>query len=263
MKKQISMALIAAFVLGTFTACSDLAPANGIGDQSYVSRSNSSASGESSSVADSSAPAESMELAGSSSSSTDIMPYSAEEAAAMLKPLKEYVSWDYKMFPPDGNEGIVDKEQTITAKRSYSGTPISFFKVVKGNIQTEEQFMAKLDSMLSEKLKNTVLEAPHRFFEFYNGDLYISMPGPGGSGGPGYHYMYLDSAEYTDENTVVINVTGIFNGYGDLYEPYSNTGTATLLKTADGFVIDEYDKSIANIIFHCNKLVYNGETIEV
>lgn len=262
MKKQITAALIAAFVLVTFTACSDHASANGLGDQRSVSESNSSASGEGASAVDSSAPAESAEPVGGSSSSSDTMPYSAKEVIQMMKPIKEYISWDHKMFPPDGNAEIVDKEQTITAKRSYSDTPISFFKVVKGDVQTEDRFMAKLSSLLTEKAKKAVLEAPVRYFEFNNGDLYIAMPGPGGSGGPGYDYFTVDKIEYINENTVAIKVTGVYNG-SDAYEPYSNTGTATLVKTDDSFLIDEYDNSIANILLNCNKLVYNGETIEI
>lgn len=263
MKKQITLLVISALILGGLTACSDRAAEGdsaSLGDSSLPESSSSeSLSVDSSVFSDSSSSAESSE-------SRELMPYPAEEVIQMFEPMREYFIWDYEMFPPDGNKEIVDMEQVITAERLFSHNtiePIPFFKVVKGDIQTEEQFMAKLDSLLSEKAKKAVLEAPTRYFEFFESDLYIAMPGPGGYGGPGYDFFSLDSAEYIDEDTVFIKVTGVFNGIDGVYEPYSHIGTATLLKTEDGFLIDEYDYSIETILLHCDKLVYNGETIEL
>lgn len=263
MKKQITLLVIAALILGGLTACSDRAAEGdsaSFGDSSLPESSSSeSLSVDSSVFSDSSSSAESSE-------SRELMLYPVEEVIQMFKPMREYFIWDYKMFPFDGNKEIVDMEQVITAERLFSHNTlhsIPFFKVVEGDVRTEEQFMAKLDSLLSEKAKKAVLEAPTRYFEFFEGDLYIAMPGPGGYGGPGYDYFSLDSAEYIDENTVFIKVTGYFNGIDGVYEPYSHIGTATLVKTEDGFVIDEYDYSIETILLHCDKLVYNGETIEL
>lgn len=190
---------------------------------------------------------------------------SVEEIKQILKPLKEYSDLCWKMFPFDLNEEIVDTEQTISAERTTNLGTITntFYKVTTGDIQTEKQFIAKLDTMLTEKMKNTFLEDAERPFEFSDGSLYVKGRGAGGMGA-GMDALYLNSIEYTDENTVVVTVVSL--GDKDKWgtsEDIKDTATAVLVKTADGFRIDECDYNTTIDFYFYNEITYSGEVLEL
>lgn len=188
-----------------------------------------------------------------------------DEVMQLLKPLKEYGDLCWKMFPYDLNKELVDMEQTISAERPTSAGTMTrtFYKVVNGDIKTEEQFIAKIDTILTEKAKKEFLVDPERNFEFSDGNLYISGRGAGGMG-TGMDALYLDSVEYTDENTIVITVIsfGDKNNWGTS-ENIKDIAKATLVKTDEGFRIDTCDyRAIIDFYFY-NEIICNDKTIQL
>lgn len=250
MKKQITAVIITALILANLTACRN----NGIENQSNTQGS----------ITDNTASISDLNLPENPGSKIEQL-YPIEQVTQILKPLKEYGDLCWKMFPYDLNKELVDMEQTISAERPTSAGTMTrtFYKVVNGDIKTEEQFIAKIDTMLTEKAKKEFLADPERNFEFSDGNLYIGGRGAGGMG-TGMDALYLDSVEYTNENTVVVTVIsfGDKNNWGTS-EDIKDAAKATLVKTENGFRIDTYDyRAIIDFYFY-NEIIYNDKTIQL
>ncbi len=269
MKKQFVALPTAVLILGIITGCNTAGTTEGSGDTGVISDSDSSYSGDPSSISqyqnnETSSDANLTSADSLGSKNESVLP--AEAVKQILKPLKDYGDLYWEMFPFDLNEELVDKTQTISAERGdapYGIHTQTFYKVVNGDIQTESQFIAKLDSMLTEKMKKDFLENSHRPFEFSDGDLYISGRGAGGMGA-GMDALYLDSIEYTDDNTVVVTAVsfGEKNKWGTS-EDIKDTATATLVKTADGFRIDECEDNTTIYFYFYDEIEYGGEKFKL
>ena len=264
MKRQITAVITAALILANLTACRNNGIENQSNNQGSITDNAALISDDQSSISQNQNSDISSNLnSPENPESKNEQSYPIEQVTQILKPLKEYGDLCWKMFPYDLNKELVDMEQTISAERPTSAGTMTrtFYKVVNGDIKTEEQFIAKIDTMLTEKAKKEFLADPERNFEFSDGNLYISGRGAGGMG-TGMDALYLDSVEYTDENTVVVTVIslGDKNNWGTS-EDIKDAAKATLVKTDDGFRIDTCDYSAIIDFYFYNEIICDDKTI--
>lgn len=185
-----------------------------------------------------------------------------EDINQILKPVNEFADLYFELFPINEIVGdLADKSQSVSEETSYG--VLTYYKVVNGDVQTEEQFNEKLDSLLTENRKKAFLEDPQKKFMFSKGSLYVKSQGAGGYG-TGMDCLYLDSVEYSDESTVTVTVTsfGDKDNWGTS-EDIADTYTVTLVKTEDGFRIDKYDHGILLDFWYYNELAYGDTTIDL
>lgn len=203
-----------------------------------------------------------------SSFGNDVSPNAPNETALLdgetkqaLKLLKEYGDFYWETFPMNSAaEALINERQTISVDRGNGA--MTYYKVVNGDIRTEEQFSRKLDTLLTEKAKREFLEDPNRPFEFSDGDLYIRSTGAGGFGA-GMDRLYLDSIEQSGEDGLVVTVTsfGDKDNWGTS-EDISDTYSATLVRTSDGLRADSCGGDILLDFWFYKEIFIGDEPIE-
>lgn len=139
----------------------------------------------------------------------------AQDFEQALNVMREYAYWQFTIIHPnemkkenDPVYKIVDTEQSI--KKETEDNPYWFYKVVKGEMNSEKRFNEALDKIFTEKFKS-------EFFEYNKDDLIVSdgfiylnfRMKRVGAVGTGMSYLELNSFEYPDENTILMTVTSV------------------------------------------------------
>lgn len=184
------------------------------------------------------------------------------ETEQIIKLLEDYSDFYIAMTPSD-NEKYIDRSQKISIdgigplNNPYTA---EYYKTVGLPANTLDELNEKLDEFVTEKPKNDFLEiTDDKFFTVAdNGDLYMSNNPFGRGMGLGMDTLYLDSIEYPDDNTILVTVTsfGDKDNWG-VDEDIIETAAAKIVRTEDGFRIDECDPSMTDNFYYYNEIVFD------
>ena len=178
-----------------------------------------------------------------------------------LKLLEDYGHFYLDMTPTYEPERLMDKSHKITVEKlGVDGNPYTrdYYKATGLPANTLGELTTTLDGLVTENLKQDFLKMTDTNFLTVaeNGDLYMSTDPYGRGLGVGMDALYLDSIEYPDNNTILITVTSY--GSGELWgrtQDILDTASAKLVKTENGWRIDECDVSITDFFGFYNELI--------
>lgn len=187
-------------------------------------------------------------------------PEKLTETEQIFKMLKDYGNL-YWRVRSDSVEKITDPSQKINVEvinsdgSSYKNV---YYKITSVLPRTESELNEKLDSLVTEDLKKEFLNSIlGDIIKIKDGDLYINSGGYAHGMGMGMSKLILNSIEYPDENTVLVNMTD----FGDKIEwemekDIENKFTVRLVRTDNGLRIAELSENCENALYYYKEIHY-------
>lgn len=185
-------------------------------------------------------------------------PEKLTETEQIFKMLKDYGNL-YWRVRSDSVEEFTDLSQKLNVEvinsdgSSYKNV---YYKITSVLPRTEFELNEKLDSLVTEDLKKEFLDPIiGNCIKIKNGDLYIRNYGAYGMG-MGKSRLILNSIEYPDENTVLVNMTD----FGDKIEwemekDIEDKFTVRLVRTDNGLRIAELSENCEDALY-CYKEIH-------
>lgn len=186
-------------------------------------------------------------------------PEKLTETEQIFKMLKDYGNL-YWRVRSDSVEKFTDPSQKINIEVIDSdgfSNKNSYYKITSVLPRTESELNEKLDSLVTEDLKKEFLDPViGDLIKIKDGDLYIRNYGAYGMG-LGMSKLILNSIEYPDENTVLVNMTD----FGDKIEweiekDIENKFTVRLVRTDNGLRIAELTENCEDALYHYKEICY-------
>ncbi|MDE7230025.1 MAG: hypothetical protein K2N56_06045 [Oscillospiraceae bacterium] len=186
-------------------------------------------------------------------------PKKLTETEQIFKMLKDYGNL-YWRVRSDSVEKLTDPSQKINIEvigsdgSSYKNV---YYKITSVLPRTESELNEKLDSLVTEDLKTEFLDPViGDLIKIKDGDLYIRNYGAYGMG-MGMSKLILNSIEYPDENTVLVNMTD----FGDKIEwemekDIEDKFTVRLVRTDNGLRIAELSENCEDALYHYKEIYY-------
>lgn len=180
------------------------------------------------------------------------------ETERIFKIMKDYGDFYYDMQPGTDTEleKIADKNTKITVK----GRTYPFLKLTNAPANTMTELGEKLDGLVTEKLKNEFIDSVKNddyHYQIKDDDIYVTKECFAYGAPYGADRLYLNSIEYPDEKTVLVNMTS----FGDkakweTEKDIENKFSITLVRTDDGFRIEECDSIAVAYLEYYNEIFY-------
>lgn len=188
----------------------------------------------------------------------DIVGEEPTETEMIFKLLKDYGDLYFEMLPFDDitKNGFADKSQKLVfEEHTTSGEPYNaeYCKVLK---YTEKTLNEKLDQLVTENLKK---DFPLSSYKIKDGYLYVPGGGFAYGMGLGTDKLFLNSIEYPDEKTILVNMTSFgdktkWETEKDIEEKF----TVKLVRTDNGLRIAECDNNAVSYLYYYHEIYYQG-----
>lgn len=180
------------------------------------------------------------------------------ETEKIFKLLKDYGNLYFEMMPSGDitENGFADKSQKLVIEENTtSGEPYNneYCKVLR---YTEKTLNEKLDKLVTEDLKKDFLPSSYQIKDGY---LYVPGGGFAYGMGQGMDKLYLNSIEYPDEKTILVNMTS----FGDktrweTEKDIEENFTVKLVRTDDGLRIAECGIDAVPYLYYYHEIHYQN-----
>lgn len=180
------------------------------------------------------------------------------EAEQIFKLMKNYGNLYYSLQP--GSYAALEKIADKKSKIMVEGKDYPYLKLTKAPANTMTELSEKLDGLVTEKLKNEFLDSitnNNYHYQIKDGNIYVTEECFAYGMGHGMDCLYLDSIEYSDENTVLVNMTsfGDKNNW-ETEKDIEDKFTVKLVRTDDGLKIDDCNSMAAAFLYYYNEFTY-------
>lgn len=192
-----------------------------------------------------------------------------EEVIELLATYGDFITMHtFPIDPTNAQFSFVDKTVSVKVKITYDGT--SFVKTIVPNTEdtddgylyykAKDEWLNSFNALATENLKQQLLQESEPIVEF-EGDIYIERLGAGGYG-EGIDYLYLNSIENIDENTIACVVTMVRAPYDEWAPEYVTikNDVVTVKRTDNGLRVDGCGLKAAEYFSHCREIRYGDRT---
>lgn len=185
-------------------------------------------------------------------------PEKLTETEQIFRLMKDYADLYYGMQPSGAAEleKITDKSNKIV----IDGRSYPYLKLTNAPANTVTLLEEKLHSLVTKKLKNEFLDSVTNdsyHYQIVDDDIYVTEECFAYGMGMGMDKLYLNSIEYPDENTVLVNMTSFgdkskWETENDIKDKF----TIKLVRTGDGLKIDECDLMSVAYLYYYHEISY-------
>lgn len=182
----------------------------------------------------------------------------------IIKLLGDYGDFCYEYLHPQYYDEFTDKKESIAFTRfAWNGHPYDehYYKITKKELDTVEKFFGKLKSLVTDGyLAGSIIDDVNRLYSAKDGYMYIGSTVAFGYG-IGKDIFYIDSVEYPDNETIIVNLTafGDKDNWGT-EEDIIDKSTITIKRTEEGLRIDDTEGYPELNLACYQEIIYNGET---
>lgn len=175
-----------------------------------------------------------------------------EQIQALLNDSRK-IFFDYVLGKEMLNHVEWDKSVTIPST-DYLGESFDMpiYEIVDGDVLSVAAMQDKMRPFFTDKMIDYIFTECNYYYYEENGKLYVSDGVGSEGGGVGADTVYVTSAEYPDDDTVVLNMIQFGAGENwDIDHDIEENFTVTLKRSGDGFKIDECDYNAIGYLAWC------------
>jgi len=185
------------------------------------------------------------------------------EIEQILKLMKNYGDLYYSMQPSKSAD--LEKIADMTNKLSVDGKDYPYMKLTSAPANTMKQLEEKLDGLVTDDLKKSFLDSitnDDYHYQIKDGDIYVTEECFSYGMGQGMDKLYLNSVEYPDEKTILVNMTS----FGDknkweTEKDIETEFTVSIVRTDDGFRIAECGIDAIPFLYYYHEVCYGEDTL--